>query len=125
MEIRDKYVQEEKKPVYENIEYCELSDDVKHGNFTTEYVEWLEERANVWISVEDELPPLDQPVWLFEKGRISIGFRTIFNMDGWFWSTTYDYADYRPSIGWDMCPECDDDYKPTHWQPLPTPPKQQ
>lgn len=85
-----------------------------------------------WISIDDRLPELDEMVWLFENGNIYIGCRCDFDNEGWLWCKTYDAAEFRRVLkkgrcsygtGWDMAPESDYDYKPSHWMPLPEPPQ--
>ena len=91
------------------------------------------DREKRWISVKDGLPELDEMVWLYENGNIYIGCRSDVDNEGWLWCKTYDAAEFRRALkkygtgygtGWDMAPEFDDDYKPSHWQPLPNQPEE-
>ena len=80
-----------------------------------------------WIACAAELPPLDLPVWLwFGQGKLQnliIGCRAL-NGGDWFWCNCYGAQWWDAKRGqWDAGDaEMDDDYKPTHWLPLPTPP---
>jgi hypothetical protein len=81
--------------------------------------------SNEWISVGDRLPDAialkdySENVFAFCEGGIRI--------------MAYCYIDCHENSGWVWCdcgndlygePEFDDDYKVTHWMPLPTPPAQ-
>jgi hypothetical protein len=76
--------------------------------------------AKDWRNVDECLPEFDVPVWLFEPGRnIWIGARS-HEVEGWLWGNCYGAAYSRPDGTWDSdTNECDDDYQPTHWMPLP------
>ena len=56
-----------------------------------------------WISVKDELPKNNDDVLIFATDCCSVGFINRYNNDKW-------------------CVDCAD-LKPTHWMPLPKPPK--
>lgn len=73
-----------------------------------------------WISVDEKLPDLGIPVWLFEEGRIYMGGRCD-DSEGWLWGQAYDEP-YIDNGVWKSELYVDDEYKPTHWQPLPQPP---
>jgi hypothetical protein len=74
-----------------------------------------------WELVSDEnLPPLDQIVWLWDGKGIWIGGRAD-DVDGWLWGNTYRDP-WWDGEKWDGQLLTDDDYKPTHWKPLPEPP---
>lgn len=82
------------------------------------------DRKGRWINVKDELPDLEQPVWMIEKDRIIIG--CLCNYDGggviWCLIDKLHYGEYfRKTKGypWDFDIESDDEYRPTHWEPLP------
>jgi len=92
------------------------------------YVEWLEQhnKEQGWISVDDELPELEVPIWIYVNGRILMGCRSNYAGEGWVWCRLYDmpfYMKHRDDK-WDFEPYSDDDYQPTHWKPLPKPPTQ-
>lgn len=78
---------------------------------------------NDWISVEDELPPLEEPVWLFAQlcdgNYIWIGGRTD-TFDGWLWADCHMTVWFNGEK-WDGDMDVDDDYQPTHWMRLPEP----
>ena len=74
-----------------------------------------------WLEVSKELPPLDDMVWLYDPERGPwIGARAD---DGtcWLWANSYGRIWWN-GVKWDGDKETDDDYKPTHWLRLPTPP---
>jgi hypothetical protein len=78
-----------------------------------------------WVKVEDELPPLNVPVWVFlpSIGQPVIGGR-FDKGDGWFWCLCDDefYWDKDEHV-W-KADNCDgDDAVPTHWAYLITPPE--
>ena len=74
---------------------------------------WCEEHPQ-WISVEDELPPLNQEVLICEKEGI-LGCDT-FLVD----ARQEDYYNNSgTNNGWEWRSELD----PTHWMPLPQAPK--
>ena len=75
----------------------------------------------MWIKVSEKLPDLDVPVWLYEAGRIYLGGRV--EDDGWLWAQCYGQIWWTSNPGWKGDLESDDDYAPTHWMPLPEPPK--
>jgi hypothetical protein len=72
-----------------------------------------------WVAVEDELPPIDILVWLFERGHIYIGCR--FETEGtWMWARNYDGISFNTKE-WDT--ECEmEDIQPTKWAKLPESP---
>ena len=85
-------------------------------------IEWLMAQAEGWIAVADDLPQMEEPVWLYFSGQAPfIGCRTD-DVDGWLWANCYD--DYYFDKGkWKTeTAEVDDDYQPTHWKRLPSPP---
>lgn len=80
-----------------------------------------------WIKCSESLPPFNIPVWLAQKDtpKIFIGLRDDGDADGWVWCKSY-YVPYfsEPKQEWESDDaEFDDDYQPTHWMPLPTPPR--
>lgn len=77
----------------------------------------------MWIKVKDELPELEQPVWMVVNERIIMGCRSNYAGDGWLWCRMYDLPYWIKGKGWDFEPHSDDDYQPTHWMPLPNLPK--
>ena len=75
-----------------------------------------------WISIEAELPLLEEPVWLYMPGYGPfIGCRTD-DTDGWLWANSYDYFEFIDNQWKAGSAEVDDDYQPTHWRRLPMPP---
>lgn len=78
-------------------------------------------RPSGWISVTEELPDFDVPVWLWEPGRGAwIGERAD-DADGWLWGNCYGSEYWHE--GWKSGENmADDDYQPTRWQSLPAPP---
>lgn len=76
--------------------------------------------AEGWISVEDKLPKVregednSENVFVIDDGRVRVMAYCWINAghdSGWAW------CDCGMQIDGD--PEFDDDYKPTHWQPIP------
>jgi hypothetical protein len=67
-----------------------------------------------WVSVEDGLPEIDKTVIGFDGSHLGIYQRVYIDHEGWFWGICYNIYDDA---------EVDDDYKVTHWMPLPEPPK--
>jgi len=76
-----------------------------------------------WFSVDDQLPELDAPVWLYEEGRGAwIGGRSD-SGEGWLWCNAYGSHYQRADGTWSASSmEIDDDYRPTHWMSLPSAP---
>lgn len=76
---------------------------------------------DVWNLVSEGNPPEDVPVWLAQGDRVWIG---TFNQEpeGWVFTNCYN-SQFWTDEKWD-CNEAefDDDYAPTHWKHLPTPP---
>lgn len=74
-----------------------------------------------WIKCDDQLPPLDLPVWLYERDSNSIWIGELsYVIDGTFWGNTYGQVYYLNGRWWSTDNEIDDDYQPTHWARLPT-----
>jgi hypothetical protein len=79
-----------------------------------------------WINVEDELPPLEVPVWILlpNYDQPTIGCRTG-DGEGWVWARCYYLVNcyWNPDTrGWEVQYRvADNDYHPTHWQYLPQP----
>lgn len=82
-----------------------------------------------WISVDDKLPELDVPVWVYLPKRASwrpsmvIGCRSEDSEGNWSWCRCYDdiwYDDREEQ--WSTCTAEAEDYHPTHWKRLPMPP---
>jgi hypothetical protein len=72
-----------------------------------------------WRLIADEKPPEGVPVWLadVEAGDIWCGTFE-FEDEGWNFTNTYGQHFYFDGWKTDTA-EWDDDYKPTHWMPLP------
>lgn len=76
--------------------------------------------GSMWRSCADDPPEMDRPVFLFEEGRgMWIGGRGEVEFGMWCWGNAYGTA-WHNGKQWDAEIECDDDYKPTHWIPLPS-----
>jgi hypothetical protein len=73
-----------------------------------------------WISIDERLPELDIPVWLACGDNLFIGCRND-DGDGWLWCNCYGSM-YWDKTKWSSFDADADDYLPTHWMPLPTPP---
>jgi hypothetical protein len=81
-----------------------------------------------WISVKDRLPDLEQVVLVCfpsdynEKPQYAWGAR-LDDTEGWVWGIKNGYGSLDPAAdaAWNDI-ECDDDYRVSHWQPLPAPP---
>ncbi len=70
-----------------------------------------------WIPIDEELPPLDTPVWLIEGDAVFIGERSD-DSDGWLWAhLRNDPVYYAVDKTW-SCDSEQDDIKPTHWRYL-------
>lgn len=86
----------------------------------------MSDKTYQWISIEEQKPPLDTPVWLYDGNKVFIGGLIIVNVgDDPFhaWASTYMMNVYFEKDGtWSADFEYDDDYFPTHWMALPTPP---
>lgn len=75
-----------------------------------------------WRTIETA-PPEDTPIWLYEDGRIWIG-TYIYEGEGWMFTNCYG-SQFWDGSKWDCSDaELDDDYRPTHWMPLPSAPSQ-
>ena len=98
------------------------------------YVEWLEEELDLkakagqhetivmWRIVEDNPPPLDEIVWLFDGFKTWIGGRAMVDSEYWLYGNTYGSI-WHNGKKWNGDLETDDDYKPILWKPLPEPPQ--
>jgi hypothetical protein len=74
-----------------------------------------------WIACDDRLPDLDEIVWLYQDGiGMWVGGRAD-DADGWLWGNAYSSMWWNGKK-WDAELETDDDYHPTHWMQLPSPP---
>lgn len=67
---------------------------------------------------ENNLPPLDEIVLLWDGCKINTGGRTDY-CGGWTWADTYGCVWYN-GCRWDGDLEMDEDYRPTHWMAMPT-----
>ena len=75
-----------------------------------------------WIKCSDRLPELDTPVWLRMPENIMLVGERGSSTDGWMWARCYDFY-FNADGKWDSNEsDASDEYEPTHWQPLPTPP---
>lgn len=66
-----------------------------------------------WISVEDSYPNLNVTVLGFDGDNLGLYQRVYIDFEGYFWGVCYGIYDDA---------EVDDDYKVTHWMPIPEPP---
>lgn len=73
-----------------------------------------------WILTSQEMPEMADIVWLFNGVNVWIGSREN-DPEGWMYSNLYG-SEYWDGEKWCGDTEIDDDYQPTHWMPLPTPP---
>jgi len=77
-----------------------------------------------WIPIEQELPEIDQIVWLYRTNTHTawVGGRADYENDGiymlWCWGNTYG-SFWHNGKTWTGDIEMDHDYQPTHWMPLP------
>jgi len=78
-----------------------------------------------WILCVDRMPDLDEIVFLFAPPDwIIVGNRSD-DGEGWLWGRCYGHFWWDANASrWDGDCEQDDDYKPTHWRPLPYPPNE-
>lgn len=74
-----------------------------------------------WLKVTEDNPKLGDIVWLWDGKTIWIGGREMVDSEYWLWGKTYG-STWHNCEKWDADLETDDDYKPTHWLPLPSPP---
>jgi len=76
-----------------------------------------------WIRINDRLPELEQLVFLWDGKDIWIGDRSyLAEAEGWVWTNTNNRFGWDENKHyWDWDSEYDDEYKPTHWHPLPVP----
>ena len=77
-----------------------------------------------WIPVGERLPDLCEPVWLLQGDSIWVGERGECEEGEWLWGNCYGDFYWNSTIQkWESSTaEQDDDYQPTKWIPLPTPP---
>ncbi|MCG2680900.1 MAG: DUF551 domain-containing protein [Kiritimatiellae bacterium] len=101
--------------------FCRTRRDVFKHNETADKNQKRKALFGVWISVRNELPPLDIPVWLYlpDVGQPVIGCRSD-GGEGWLWCRCYD--DFWFAASWKTnTAEAEDDH-PSHWMALPLPP---
>lgn len=81
-----------------------------------------QESVVTWRSVEDGLPDLDLLCLLYdqENDRGWIGCRSHVVGEGWLWHETWGTAHWD-GMRWNASELEADDYKVTHWCPLPGP----
>lgn len=82
-------------------------------------------RVAVWQPIETALPPMDMPVWLYDGKRTFIGGRDAGDGDGWLWWRAVDHIERFNAEDWYIIDSENDDLHPTHWLPLPEPPKEE
>jgi hypothetical protein len=67
-----------------------------------------------WIPVSERLPNINQSALVyFDSGNMAVGFWYDVDFGQPLWETWTD-------DGWTTCADC----APTHWMPLPEPPKE-
>src|SRR5262245_950758 len=71
-----------------------------------------------WRPITDDAPALGEICWLWDGQRIWVGGRDRVDSEYWLWGNCYHRFWYN-AVKWDADLETDDDYKPTHWMPLP------
>ena len=76
-----------------------------------------------WNHVNEFLPPMERPCFLWDGRRMWIGARVVDPANCvWTWSNCYGDIAWE-SAGWDADHTIDKDYQPTHWMPLPSAPR--
>jgi len=74
-----------------------------------------------WISVDEQLPPENQTVFLLNNtsNSIWIGCHVYLANEGWFWAISNGNNLYINAN--EIVAECEieEDYEVTHWHPLP------
>jgi hypothetical protein len=75
--------------------------------------------AETWISVDEKLPDMDMPVWLYGDGGAFIGGRSYVGDGEWGWCNSYNQFWLERDGSWSADLAYDDDYHVTHWKPLP------
>lgn len=81
------------------------------------------ERGSGWNRIDTMLPDIDQVVWLYDGKMVWVGSRSYMDSEYWFWGNSYG-SFWHNGENWDADCEVDDDYKPTHWKPLPILPEE-
>lgn len=78
-----------------------------------------------WTSVKDELPPMDEIVYLWDGEKIWSGGRGMVDSQHWLYGNSYGHHwyDYKQQK-WFGDIETDDDYQPIMWKHKPLPPQQ-
>ena len=74
-----------------------------------------------WISIDDRLPELDEPVFLCHapSRNLWIGCRVCDDdPSSWQWHSTYGCPEWR-NDRWHCDSEYDSSLQPSHWHPLP------
>lgn len=97
---------------------------VRHPDDSYSIAEPQPSPLSVWEDASIALPAIDTPVWAYEDGLIFFSVRVDDGENGWAWARIY-FVPGHSDKGWEMddSPELDAEYKPTHWQHLPEPPK--
>ncbi|MEE1914972.1 DUF551 domain-containing protein [Pseudomonas asiatica] len=78
---------------------------------------------SAWIKCSDRLPDLDQPVFLRADEVSGIGCRADIHDGNWGWAWALN-PPIHDEAGWFVDGYELDDFEPTHWQPLPSPPNE-
>lgn len=78
-----------------------------------------------WRRTDLTLPPMNEPVWLYDDGHTFIGGRDPGDDDGWLWWRTLDRVDRVDGQPWYVNDAENDDLHPSHWMPLPLRPNNQ
>ena len=71
-----------------------------------------------WISCDERLPEIDEPVLAWVEGTLCSLVR-FDDGDGWLWAMCDGWPFRKENGEWECDSNCDDEYLPTHWMPLP------
>lgn len=74
-----------------------------------------------WHVIDDELPPEETPIWLWDGKHCFIG-EWVHDGYAWLYAKCFDVPWWDNEHGWRADNSEADDYNPTHWRSLPQPP---